>query len=114
MTTLYWTPRLVGIGFVALTALLAADAEANVVAVLMHLIPTAIAAGLLVLAWSRETAGGLLYVAAGAIYTAWVVAGQRPLSWAAVIAAPLVAAGVLFLVDARWRPRIAAPTAPTS
>ncbi|HMD36784.1 MAG TPA: hypothetical protein VKH42_17545 [Vicinamibacterales bacterium] len=104
-TVLYWIPRALGIGFVALTMLLATDAEPNIVAVVMHLIPTAIAAGLLALAWSWEAFGGLLYVAAGAAYTAWAVVGLRPLSWVAVIAAPLAAAGALFLIDARVRSR---------
>jgi len=101
--TLYWAPRALGIGFVAFMLLFAMDAEPDIGAVAMHLIPAAVAAGLLVCAWSCETIGGLLYIAAGFGYTAWVVAGSRPLSWVVVIAAPSLVGGALFLVDARAR-----------
>jgi len=69
---LYWLPRIFGviaILFVSLFALDAFDPELSpgqqVLAFMMHLIPTYVLVGLLILAWKRELVGGVLFVVIG-------------------------------------------------
>jgi lysylphosphatidylglycerol synthetase-like protein (DUF2156 family) len=78
---LYWTPRVLALAFAAFISIFALDVfgEANglwetVVALLMHLIPTAIVLVVIALAWRWEWVGALVFAALGVAYvvtTAW-------------------------------------------
>lgn len=103
-----WTPRLLGVVFAALVGLFALDVFSEpstvgqtLVAFVVHLLPSAIVLIMVLIAWRWQTAGGLLFLAAGAGYAVTVVAGQHPLSWIAAISGPLVLIGVLFLLSRR-------------
>lgn len=103
---LVWTARILGVLFAAFTSVFAADVFSErmpvwltMIALAMHLIPTAIVVLLLAIAWRAEAIGGLLFVLAGIGYLAFVVAGNHPLSWIVPISGPLVLVGALFLVS---------------
>jgi len=102
---LFWTPRLLCILFAAFITLFAADALEGVhgfwngiVALAMHLVPTAIVLLLLAIAWRWEWVGAVLFTALGGSYIAcfW---GRFHWSAYTLIAGPLLVMGMLFLVD---------------
>ena len=103
---LFWVPRILGLLFAAFISLFALDVfEANrgfwetAVALLMHLVPTAILLAILAVAWRWEWIGGLLFPALGALYIA-MAWGRFPWPTYAIIAGPLFLMGGLFL--AAW------------
>ena len=107
--TLYWTPRALVIAFAAFISIFALDAFdgtagalATAAAFAMHLVPTAIVALLLWLAWRREMVGGTVLAALGVAYC---IAFWGRFAWVAyvAIAGPLVVAGLLFMAHARLR-----------
>lgn len=104
---LFWAPRVLCALFAAFISLFALDVFEGdqgiwqtTVALLMHLIPTAILVGLLALAWRWEWVGAVTFPALGALYIA-MAWGRFPWLTYAIIAGPLFLAGGLFLAD--WR-----------
>jgi hypothetical protein len=109
---LYWAPRALCIVFAALISLLALDVfEEHAgfwdtsLALLMHLIPTFLMIGVLVLSWRREWIGGVLFIVLGVLYvvSAW---GRFPFGTYLVVSGPLMLIGILFLLN--WRQRAGA------
>jgi len=101
---LYWSPRILGLLFTAFSAIFALGVFGlglvwweTLLALAMHLIPTALIALLLAVAWRWEWVGGVLLTAAGLLYTVWA----RGEGWADPVAVPLMVIGLLFLVG--WR-----------
>jgi hypothetical protein len=111
---LHWTPRILGILFAAFVSAFALDVfsegytfRQTIVALAMHLIPTAVVLSALAVSWRWAWAGGLLFLAAGVWYLigTW---GRFHWSAYAVIAGPLLLLGLLFEIDwwyARLRKR---------
>jgi hypothetical protein len=106
-TILYWAPRVLGIFFALFISVFALDVFTEgyrfwetVVALFMHLIPTAIVLLVLFISWRREQIGGALFLALGLFY---IVAFWNPTRWQAylIISGPLFLIGVLFLLS--WR-----------
>ena len=106
---LLWTPRILGLLFAAFISLFALDVfEENhgfwqtTLALMMHLIPTAILLAIVAISWRWEWVGGVLFPALGAFYLInfW---GRFPLSVYLVITGPLFFLGILFLMN--WRHR---------
>lgn len=106
---LYWSPRILGIAFAMFISLFALDVFdgqhafwPTLVALLMHLIPTALILAVLAVSWRWEWVGGLVFTALGVLYlaTAW---GRFHWSAYAVISGPLFLLGGLFL--ANWLKR---------
>lgn len=102
---LRWTPRILGLLFAAFVSVFALDVFREgypfwqtVLALAMHLIPTAVVLGALALSWRWGWAGGLVFLALGAWYvaTAW---GRFPWPTYLVIAGPLFLLGLLFELD---------------
>jgi hypothetical protein len=102
---LRWAPRILGVAVAALLAIFALDVfdegrtpAETAVALVAHLVPSLIVMAVVVLAWHRELAGGLLFVALGALYIglAW---GRFPFITYLLISGPLVVAGALFLTN---------------
>lgn len=109
---LYWTPRVLTILFAIFISLFALDVFSEgkgfwetALALLMHLIPTAIIIGVLVLSWRREWIGAILYVALAILYVVWAW-GRFPLGTYLFIAGPLVLTGALFMVNWLLRAQI--------
>lgn len=101
---LFWTPRVLAIlfaGFISIFAFDVFDGGTNfwgtILALLIHLIPTAVVLLILALSWRWEWIGGILYPVLGVLYLV-VAQGQH---WSAylLIAGPLFLIGVLFWLN---------------
>lgn len=102
---LYWTPRILVILFAVFISLFALDVFGEgytigetIVALVMHLIPTAVILIVLAIAWRWEWVGGLLFIALGALN---ILLFRDQSSWPAflMISGPLFLAGALFLLN---------------
>lgn len=103
---LMWTPRVLGILMVLFLAAFALDVFdeplgfwSTVGAFAIHLVPSAIAAIALAVAWRWSAAGGLLFILAGVAYA---VMARDHLSWILVISGPLWLIGGLFAMSSLW------------
>ena len=103
-------PRILGVLFAVFISIFALDVFGEgydfwetVVALFMHLVPTAIIVIALVIAWRWEWIGALLFAALGAGYVimAW---GRFEWTTYLLIAGPLFLIGALFLVN--WFSRV--------
>ena len=101
---LFWPPRILCIAFAVFLSLFALDVfnethgfGQTALALLIHLVPTAIVVAVLIVAWRWEWIGAVLYAAAAAFYASRVLP-KHP-SWALTIALPLLAIAALFLVN---------------
>jgi len=109
----FWAPRILCVLFAAFVSLFALDIFGEgysfwetIVALAMHLIPTAVILVALAIAWRWEWVGGLVFIALGALYILIFPQGH----WGAylVISGPLFLVGILFLVGAWYRTRLRA------
>ncbi len=105
---IYWTPRIIGILIVALFTVLSFDVFGEgysigqaLLALLIHLIPAAIMAGVLAVSWRWEWIGGVLFILCSLVYI--VAFSGAPIAAYLWISLPLFIAGVLFFVN--WRLR---------
>jgi hypothetical protein len=107
---LFWAPRVVCILFIAFLSLFALDVFQEgmgfwrtLAALIIHLIPSFVLAGILVLAWRWEWIGAVLFTAAGLIYVFTVLRNPLPpatkASWILVIAGPAFGIAALFLAN---------------
>jgi hypothetical protein len=110
---LYWTPRVLGILFACFVSLFALDVFGEhyrplqlLVALAMHLVPTALVVAALLVAWRWEGVGALLFIGLGVYY---IAVSWGHFRWDAylAIAGPLVLAGLLFLLS--WLRRAGPP-----
>lgn len=102
---LFWAPRVLGVLFAIFISLFALDVFMEgygfwemIIALLMHLIPTAIFLLVLVVAWRWERIGGFLFIALGVLYIALFWSPDR-LPGYLIISGPLFLVGFLFLLD---------------
>lgn len=102
---LFWAPRVLGVLFAIFISLFALDVFMEgygfwemIIALLMHLIPTAIFLLVLVVAWRWEMIGGFLFIALGVLYIALFWSPDR-LPGYLIISGPLFLVGFLFLLD---------------
>jgi hypothetical protein len=92
------------IGFVLFISLFALDVFTGpftpmmFVGFLVHLIPSFILLGAIVLAWKYDLVGVVMFLGFAAFYI-WSVGFDRPWSWYAGIALPSAIVGILFLVN---------------
>ena len=102
---LFWTARLLTIGFALFVGVFALDVFGvgytvwqTIVALIVHLLPTILMLLLLALAWRRAWLGGIAYPALGILY---LVMSNRPVSSLGVyiLSGPLFILGALFLID---------------
>jgi len=100
-----WVPRVLGLLFAAFISLFALDAFGTgeplwrqTVGFLVHMIPTVLVIGAVIVGWRWPLMGGVLCLGLGLLYVA--VAWGRA-SWVAyaVIVGPTWITGVLFFVD---------------
>jgi hypothetical protein len=102
---LYWLPRILCLLFAVFISLFALDVFGagygfweTIVALLMHLIPTAMILLALAIAWRREWVGAILFLGLGAWY---VVMAWGKFTWTTylLISGPAFLISVLFLVS---------------
>jgi hypothetical protein len=77
----------------------------TIVALCIHLIPTAFIVVVLAVSWRWEWVGGILYIAAGILY---LIGARHHPSWIVVISGPLFLVGALFLLNSWKRAEIRA------
>jgi len=111
---LFWTPRVLGIAFAAFISIFAMDVFTAhyslpqlLVALGMHLIPTALVVVALIVAWRWEWVGAALFFGLGVAYivTMW---GRFPLNVYFAIAGPAFLMGLLFLLGWIYRKELRA------
>jgi hypothetical protein len=102
---LYWTPRILGILFALFISLFAMDVFNEgytlpdlLIALLMHMIPTAMVVIALVIAWRWEWVGAVLFIGLGIFYIVWAW-GSFHISAYLGISGPLIVTGMLFLIN---------------
>jgi hypothetical protein len=100
-----WAPRILCIAFAAFISIFAMDVFSlrvdvahKALALLMHLIPTALILVVLVVAWNRQWLGAVIFPLLAA-YHAVTMWGRLDWSGYAVIDGPLVLLGILFLMS---------------
>ncbi len=103
--TLYWTPRILCLLFAGFISLFALDVfeESHgfwqtTLALVMHLIPTAILLVLLAVSWRWEWLGAVAFPGLGLVYI-MMFWGRFRWPTYALIAGPLIVLGILFLVS---------------
>ena len=91
-----WAPRLLGIATALYIGMFALDAIGGPVpALLIHLAPAAMVAGVLAMAWRYEWVGSLGFLALGIAYIA-LAWGRFPWTVYAAISGPLFLTAILF------------------
>ena len=100
---LFWSPRVLCIAFALFLSLFALDVFneglglwKTILALSIHLIPTAFVVLVLALSWRWGWVGGILYIAAGILY---LIEAQHHPDWVVVISGPLFLVGALFLLN---------------
>jgi len=108
-----WTPRVLGLAFVAFLSMFALDVfneglsvGRTAIALATHLIPAAIMLLTVLVAWRWPAIGGGLLIGAGLWYSLSV--GRTHPAWIVVVAAPAFVVGGLFLMESRRRKATAA------
>ena len=111
---LYWTPRVLGIAAILFISIFALDAFEegrslweNLLAFLMHLIPSFVLILLLVIAWNRELIGGIIFTAIGAIMSPVIFSHNYAMNQSVglsllivlMITFPFIVIGVLFILN---------------
>ena len=111
---IFWAPRILCVLFAIFLSMFALDVfgESNgfwntALALLMHLVPTALVALLLALAWRHEMVGAIAFAALGVLY---IVFAWGRFHWSAYvgISGPLFIVGGLFF--ANWALKHRVPT----
>jgi hypothetical protein len=102
---LYWAPRVWGIVYALFISFFALDVlDAHLpfaklmLALAIHLIPTAILAVVLVFAWQRDWVGCVGFIALGLLYL-WITHLRYPATVYFVISGTAFLIGLLFLAD---------------
>lgn len=110
---LYWTPRLLCIAAILFVSIFALDAFSpgtalykQILAFLIHLIPSFVLTAILVFAWIKEMAGGILFILIGIVFSVMVFNlnyARTDSAWIslgiiALITIPFILVGILFLV----------------
>lgn len=108
----YWLPRVIGIVAILLVSMFALDAFQpglplwrQVVAFLIHMVPSFVLAAILILAWKRELTGGLVFLFIGLAFSPIIFLHNyhmnqsvgMSLSVILFITFPFVLVGILFI-----------------
>jgi hypothetical protein len=111
---LFWTPRVLAIAFALFISVFALDVFDEhyglpqlLVALGMHLIPTALVALALAVAWRWEWVGAALFFGLGVAYIV-TMRGRAQWDWYLFIAGPAFLVGALFLLNWRYRAELRA------
>jgi len=109
---LFWAPRILGVLIAIFVSLFALDVFGagynfweTIVALAMHLIPTAIILVILAVAWRWEWVGGILFIALGVFYITLFWDPSRLPAYL-MISGPLFLVGILFLFNWCYRDEI--------
>jgi hypothetical protein len=109
---LFWAPRVLCIAFAAFISIFALDVfQGNhgwaeiVIALLMHLIPTALILVILAVSWRWEWVGGALFLLLAGLYC-WTMRGRFPLMVYVLMSGPLLLLSALFFLNWKYKLRV--------
>lgn len=109
---LFWTPRVLCILFAVFLSLFALDVFTEetsfweeILALLIHLVPTYLVVIALVIAWKWEWVGAILFFALAIFYVV-MSGGRQHWSAYAAISGSLVVIGVLFLLNWKYKAQL--------
>jgi hypothetical protein len=104
---LFWSPRVLTIIFALFISMFALDVFGEthgfwttLLALLIHLIPTAFIVIVLIFAWKWEWVGGVAFIALSILYMFWTW-DRFPVSVYFVICGPMVVISILFFIG--WK-----------
>jgi len=102
---MYWTPRIASIVMLLFLAIFSFDVFegglgfwGTALGLFMHNLPVIILAVVLWISWKREIVGGIAFILVGLLYT---ISKINALPYSLIIAGPLFAIGILFLMN--WK-----------
>ena len=106
---LFWAPRILCLLFAAFMSVFALHVFGEgygfwetALALLLHLIPTALVLVVLAVAWRWEWVGAVVFGLLGLLYAGWTAgSGRGHWSWIVFISGPLFLIAILFLLN--WR-----------
>ncbi|MBN1108557.1 MAG: hypothetical protein JXR66_00960 [Bacteroidales bacterium] len=109
-----WTPRILGILAILFISMFAFDSFSpdktlgqNLLSLLIHLLPSIALLIVLLIAWKRELAGGIIFIAAGIALSVFLYSGNmnrtgvpgQALLVVLILGLPFVVAGILFIIS---------------
>jgi len=113
-TLIHWAPRILTMLSILLISLFALDSFApgvpllkQISAFLMHMIPSAVLASILVIAWRHRLTGGIIFIIIGLVLSPFLYSMNfrnnhsvlMSIGVVAIILLPFIVAGVMFIVD---------------
>ena len=111
---IHWAPRILTILSILLISLFALDSFGpsvpllrQISAFLMHLIPSAVLAAILVIAWRHRLTGGIIFIVIGLALSPFIYSLNfrnnnsiwMSIGIVAIITLPFIVAGLLFIID---------------
>jgi hypothetical protein len=111
---LYWSPRVLGIIMILIVSMFALDSFApgipvgkQILAFIIHLIPSFVLIGILILAWKKEFIGGIIFITLGIVLSPYLYIHNfrmnhsvgLTLSVISIFIVPFIITGVLFLIN---------------
>lgn len=100
--TLKWAPRILTIAFICFISMFAFDTPITSIGFWIHLTPSYLLTGLLILAWKKPKIGGIAFLILTVIFTFWFDLYKDIIVFLLIGLPPLIT-GVLFLIDSKTR-----------
>ena len=106
---LFWSPRLLCILFAAFISMFALDVFEDgfkgletILALAMHMIPTALIVIIIIVSWRWEWVGGILFNGLAVFYIVWAW-GKFPFVTYLAISGPAFLIGILFILNWKYK-----------
>ena len=118
---LYWAPRMICIAAILFVSMFALDSfnepvpfPRQILIFLVHLVPSFILAGILIVSWKWEFTGGIILILTGLLFGTWVFRINftrlhsiiKALEIALMICLPFIISGILFIISHYRKPRL--------
>ena len=106
MKTLTWLPRILVMVYILFISMFALDSFADglswlsLLGFLIHLIPSFVLVGILILSWKYKLAGGITFIVLSIIFTIFFNTYKDIIVFL-LISLPLLVIGTLFIVDSK-------------
>jgi hypothetical protein len=105
MKTLTWLPRILVMVYILFISMFALDSFngnfwLSLLGFLIHLIPSFVLTGILILSWKYKLAGGIIFVVLSIVFTIFF-STYKDIVVFLLISLPLLIIGTLFIVDSK-------------
>ena len=105
---MYWIPRMISIIFILFLSMFALDILGmelgflgTIIGLFMHLIPSFILIGLLLIAWKYEKIGGYIFLILAVLFIVFFNLYREIFSFL-LVGLPIILIGILFLLSAKY------------